>query len=114
MVRAIIYELIRVNGVLSTTTNYDICNLMQIVELIVNYYIDSDCKLYLDKEKLKKQEYSQVRVDNNSNHIENKTEAIFNVYTLFDLLKDIFKSLSIQKEDNKNVFMKILVLLDNF
>lgn len=36
MVRAIIYELIRVNGVLSTTTNYDICNLMQIVELIVN------------------------------------------------------------------------------
>ena len=84
----------------------------KIVELIVNYYIDSDCKLYLDKEKLKKQEYSQVRVDNNSNHIENKTEAIFNVYTLFDLLKDIFKSLSIQKEDNKNVFMKILVLLD--
>ena len=36
MVRAIIYELIRVNGVLSITTNYDICNLMQIVELIVN------------------------------------------------------------------------------
>lgn len=36
MVRAIIYELIRVNGVLNTTTNYDICNLMQIVELIVN------------------------------------------------------------------------------
>lgn len=36
MVRAIIYELIRVNGVLSTTTNYDICNLMQMVELIVN------------------------------------------------------------------------------
>lgn len=36
MVRAIIYELIRVNGVLSTTTNYDICNLMQIVELIIN------------------------------------------------------------------------------
>lgn len=36
MVRAIIYELIRVNGVLSATTNYDICNLMQIVELIVN------------------------------------------------------------------------------
>ena len=36
MVRAIIYELIRVSGVLSITTNYDICNLMQIVELIVN------------------------------------------------------------------------------
>ena len=53
-----------------------------------------------------------MRVDNNSNHIENKTEAIFNVYTLFDLLKDIFESLSIQKEDNKNVFMNILFLLD--
>lgn len=36
MVRAIIYELIRVNGALNTTTNYDICNLMQVVELIVN------------------------------------------------------------------------------
>lgn len=36
MIRAIIYELIRVNGLLNTTNNADICRLMQKVEEIVN------------------------------------------------------------------------------
>lgn len=36
MVRAIIYELIRANGVLSITSDSDLCDLMQYVETIVN------------------------------------------------------------------------------
>ena len=86
-------------------------NLKNIIQFIMNYYIDSNCRLYIEKSKIQNKEVTNVIVDNDPNPLSNDNYAILNLHSLFALLEIIFQDLT-NIEKKIFVYMKVLELLD--
>ena len=86
-------------------------NLKNIIQFIMNYYIDSNCRLYTEKSKIQNKEVTNIVVDNQPNPLSNDNYAILNLHSLFSLLEIIFQDLT-NIEKKIFVYMKVLELLD--
>ena len=94
----------------------NIKDLKRILDFLSIYYIDSNSRLYIEKEHLKNNKITRIIVDNvNSKERISGNNAIFNLNSTFSLLNtvfEVFKSIKKITEDFQFILLKALGLLD--